>query len=238
MNSYPILYEDKDCAVINKPAGVLVHPVPGGTNEDTVAGWWAAREDVAKTGWSDTERIGIVHRLDKDTSGALLLAKTPEALEYYQEKFKKRKITKKYSAIVFGTPNPTEGKVVSSISRDSGSRTHRQSHLINFGSADAKKAVSLYKTVDTTTLAGEKISLVEFNIKTGRTHQIRAHAKMLGNPILGDDFYFTKPSRRLSRKAGITRQLLHARELSFDNMEGKTVNIECPVPDDFSVMSS
>lgn len=233
------IYEDDSCAVINKPAGVLVHPVAGDDDSaNTVAKWWSRRDDVTKSGWADNTRVGIAHRLDKDTSGALLLAKTPQSLEYYQAQFKKRKVVKIYEAIVFGAPDPSEGKVASSISRDNKDRTHRRSQLINFGAGTSKKAVSLYKMVNKKTIGSDKISLVEFNIKTGRTHQIRAHAKMLGCPVLGDSFYSTKPSRRLSKKLGISRQLLHARTLKFVNMSGKTVNVEAPTPLDINLMSS
>lgn len=232
MSSYKIIYEDNDCAVINKPSGVLVHSVPGENNADTISKWWAGYDGVVKSGWADSSRIGIVHRLDKDTSGALLLAKSPVALEYYQRQFKKRNITKKYIAIVFGTPKPTEGKIVSYIARDSKNRTHRQSQLISFGTERTKTAVSLYKILKTANLLKTEISVVEFNIKTGRTHQIRAHAKMIGCPILGDDHYFIKPSRRISSKLGIHRQLLHARTLCFKNMTGELININVPIPED------
>jgi len=233
MHSFDILYEDESCAVINKPAGKLVHPVPGNSTDESVSKWWSQRDDVAKNGWDDNTRAGIVHRLDKDTSGALLLAKSPQALEYFQGLFKKRKVKKVYQAVVLGTPSPATGKIVSSIERNSKSRTHRSSRLIDFGaSTTAKKAVTLYKVTKLDKVSGAEVSQVEFNIKTGRTHQIRAHAKMIGCPILGDDFYFTKPSRRLSKKLGIERQLLHARTIGFTNMDGKAVNIETPTPAD------
>ncbi|MEK7137931.1 MAG: RluA family pseudouridine synthase [Patescibacteria group bacterium] len=229
---YIMLYEDNYCLVINKPAGVLVHELLGHKTHDTVAAWWLTQKDTTKISWPVAGREGIVHRLDRDTSGALVLAKSPQALEYLQKQFHDRKTSKKYFALVFGTPDKSAGKIESAVTRDPKNRVGRKSTLIDF-SGNAKKAVSKYRVLSVGEYHGQPISAIEFIILTGRTHQIRLHAKMLGCPILGDRDYATKLSRRLSNKLGIERQMLHAQELAFRSPENKEIiSVKAPLFED------
>lgn len=228
----PILYEDNSCAVINKPAGILSHGLNTNDESPSIAKWWKNKPNIVKNGWI-TGREGIVHRLDFDTSGVMVLAKTPEALVKLQKQFHDRKIYKNYLAAVCGQPQQKSGKITSKITRAGKNRTKRASHLISFTDNKAREAVSLYRVIKSLKVDGNDISLIEFNIKTGRTHQVRLHAKMLGTPILGDRDYSTKPCRKLSEKLKVTRQMLHAKELKFRSpSHNKLVDINVLLPDD------
>jgi len=231
---YKILYEDSGCAVINKPAGVLVHNLPERVSDTTIAAWWLGQPDTEKNIWPVAGREGIVHRLDRDTTGALLLARNPEALNKLQKQFHDRTVKKYYLALVFGKPAKNEGEIESVISRQPKERTKRKASIIDFGGlSDAKKAITAYRLIGSVKYKESDISLIRFEIKTGRTHQVRLHAKMLGCPILGDRDYATKPSKRLSDKLGVERQMLHARELVFQSPENKRkVRVKAPLCDD------
>lgn len=269
---YSILYQDKLCAVINKPAGINVYNPPG-QHLPNIADWWKDQLRVLQSGWRDTDRPGIVHRLDRDTSGALLLAKNQSALENLQGQFARRSTQKSYIGIVAGKPDKSSGEILSYVSRDKDRHTKRNSHLINFLERNAKKAITKYKIINSLVIPtapiviGKKaeeslskiserdlsatrlrsarddnkshVSVVKFIIKTGRTHQIRLHAKMLGTPILGDKDYGTKPSRTLSQKLGVKRQLLHANKLTFTSPDThQKVCISAPIPDDIDFIAS
>lgn len=228
-----ILYSDDYCSVINKPAGVLTHALNEKDISDTIASWWLAEPEVAKIGWQFKGREGIVHRLDRDTSGALLLAKNPEALLKLQKQFHDREVGKIYIAVVFGKPDKEQGRVVSKISRDIKRRTKRVTSLIDFMGDKSVEAISNYKVIKTGNINKNVLSVINFEIETGKTHQIRLHAKMLGAPILGDVDYGTKPSKRLSKFLNISRQLLHAKELTFNELTtGKRIDICAPIPYD------
>jgi len=255
--SYDILHNDRACVVINKPPNINVYNPPG-RHDPSISSWWIKQPGVDKTGWRDKSRAGIVHRLDKDTSGALLLAKNQTVLAALQKQFAQGSTQKEYIGIVAGRPDKPSGEIVSYINRDAKRRTKRKSQYINFLNSNAKKAVTQYKLIRSSIchpredgdlvirttntdsrLRGNDnknittISTVLFNIKTGRTHQIRLHAKMLGTPILGDKDYSTKHSRAIGQKLGINRQLLHARALNFISpATQKRINITAPVPDD------
>lgn len=226
----PILYEDNSCAVINKPSGLLTHGLNTSDGTPSIASWWKNRAGVSRNGWIKG-REGIVHRLDRDTSGAMVLAKTPKDLIALQKLFHDRKITKTYLALVFGTPPQKQGRITSVVTRDKKHRTKRTSRLINFSQAKSQKAVSNYKVLDKINIQSISVSAVEFMIETGRTHQVRLHARSLGTPILGDADYGTKPSQRASKLINITRQMLHAKELKFISLPtNKLLDIKAPVP--------
>lgn len=228
----PVLYEDKLCAIVNKPAGLLTHAVNENDRSESLAGWWLSRTGIQKTGWPYRGREGIVHRLDKDTSGTIVLAKTPEALGNLQEQFQSHNIEKKYTALVFGRPQKDSGRIVSHIARNTKRRTKKVSSLLGLQS-DSREAVSNYKLVKTGHVDNIEISTMEFSIETGRTHQIRLHAKVLETPILGDKDYSTKHSRVASDKLGVARQMLHSCFLRIHSPQtGKAVGVEAELPQD------
>lgn len=202
-----ILHEDDDCVVISKPLGVLSHSKGAFNPEGTVASW--ARSHVTGI---DGDRAGIVHRLDRATSGVMIVAKNPKALAWLQKQFSQRKVKKTYLAVVQGElPNP-EAVIDMPIERNP-----KKPQTFRVGS-NGKNAITGYKVLET----NSKFSLLELKPLTGRTHQLRVHLSHLGHPIVGDTFYGGKPAERL---------YLHALslELTLPNRERKTFNVEMPV---------
>ncbi len=220
-----ILHEDEDCMVLNKPAGVVVHPGEGGRYlKGTVANAVKSKVDV---GVGDDMRPGIVHRLDKDTSGALIVAKTKKGYDSLIKQFQERNVFKSYLVLVNGVLEHETGIIDSPIGRD---LKQRKKMAI---SAGAKKAISKYSVIDSFTL-GEKrtFSLLEVQIKTGRTHQIRVHMAAIGHPVVGDVVYGTKSVNRFFKdKYGLNRQFLHAQKLEFISGD-KKVKIKSPLAGD------
>ncbi|MEX0649661.1 MAG: RluA family pseudouridine synthase [Candidatus Andersenbacteria bacterium] len=213
----PIIHEDKDIVVINKPAGVTVHPGQGVAG-NTVADWFTNRYPGVNVG--DKERPGIVHRLDQDTSGVLLLAKTPEAFERLKEQFKHHRVRKEYLALVFGVPGEPKGRITRPLARS------KRNPLRRTVDPEGKPAVTEW-TVE------EKLSgytLLRVFPLTGRTHQIRVHLHFLGFPIIGDKFYVFKRKRP---PRGVNRHLLHAEKLTFITPAGKRKTFTAPLPEDF-----
>ena len=178
----PILYEDADCVVINKPVGVLSHSKGVFNPEATVATWLRSRLN----GLSG-ERGGIVHRLDRATSGVMICAKTPEALQWLQKQFATRNTKKTYAAVIQGSLNPDEAVVEMPIGRNpKAPATFRVD-------VQGKFAKTAYRTVD----RNNAYSLLELNPETGSTHQLRVHLKHLHHPIVGDILYGGEPAERL-----------------------------------------
>jgi len=205
-----VLYEDDDCVVINKPIGVLSHSKGAFNPEATVATWLRSR----LKGLSG-ERGGIVHRLDRATSGVMICAKTPEALSWLQKQFATRNVKKTYVAVVTGTLSPSEAVIDMPIGRNpKAPATFRVD-------AQGKYAKTAYQTLQ----ANGRYSLVELRPETGRTHQLRVHLKHLGHPIVGDSLYGNEPADRL---------YLHAENLEITipkNHERKVFT--APVPLEF-----
>src|SRR5512138_2277128 len=195
-----ILFENDDLLVINKPAGMVVHPAAGhasGTLVNAVLGY-----DPGMEGIGGEERPGLVHRLDKETSGLILLAKNERAHRWLQDQFRLRKVGKTYLALVDGKPPTPFGRVESYIGRDP---SHRK-QMANVPESRGREAVSEYKTVE----SFRNHTLLEFHPLTGRTHQIRLHCAFLGCPIVGDEVYGRKkPSIE------IDRHFLHAYRLKI-----------------------
>lgn len=212
-----IIYEDKCLLVIDKPAGLVVHPNDRGEPKETVVSWVLEKElALKKLNWPDKNRIGIVHRLDKDTSGLLILAKTPEVLKKLQQQFQKRKIKKEYLALVLGKVEKG-GTITSGISRHPKKEKQR---TLTFSQDEQKESKTVYDilylaSLDINSKTRIDLTLLKVTPETGRMHQIRVHLKYEGLPILGDQTYFTKPSKRISKKMGITRQFLHAHKIEF-----------------------
>jgi 23S rRNA pseudouridine1911/1915/1917 synthase len=206
----PILYEDQDCVVINKSAGVLTHSKGAFNPEPTVATWLAARSP-AMTG----ERAGIVHRLDRGTSGVMICAKTPEALGWLQKQFSERKVKKTYVALVSGQLDETRAIIDMPIERNP-----RRPQTFRVG-RQGKAAVTEYQVIKT---AGA-LSLLELRPTTGRTHQLRVHLKHLHHPILGDKLYGGASAPRL---------FLHAKELELTLPNRQRQTFRAPVPREFA----
>lgn len=217
-----ILFEDKDYLVIDKPAGIVVHPSETGYSKGTVAN---ALLDKVDEGVGEEFRPGIVHRLDKDTSGALIVAKTKEGYTHFVEQFKKRKVKKEYLALVKGILIHKEGIIDSPISRDVKSR--KKMGLVS--EKEGKRAVSKYKVKE----EFDDLSLVEVEIETGRTHQIRVHMSAIDHPVVCDNTYgIGSYNRRFKEKYGLRRQFLHAERLEFKDLEGKKKKIVVDLPEE------
>ena len=224
----PILYEDEFLMVIDKPAGMIVHEGAGHSHEEEqereegsqlLTDWIKeARPELIEAFSAEEElyfRPGIVHRLDKETSGLLVIAKTPEIKAQLQAIFKERAIAKQYVTLVCGRPDPEQGSVETFISRDP---HHRRQMAVSFV-GKGKEAQTGYTVVQTYPYRykgqAHLLSLIQVTLHSGRMHQIRVHMKHLGCPVIGDPVYKTKPSRNISKELGLERQFLHAEKLSF-----------------------
>lgn len=217
MKKIKIIFENNDFVVVNKPAGVLAHPTQAKETNTLVQWLIETYPNVNKLAWPEHDRLGIVHRLDKDTSGVMILAKNPETLVKLQELFKAREVKKTYQALVLGQ-TPAEGKIEAAIVRDAQKDQMKvQETTYSFTKGTVRPAVTFYKTIRLYAYSTNYLSLVEAMPQTGRMHQIRVHLKYLGFPILGDPMYFTKESKKISQELGINRQFLHAIRLEFEN---------------------
>ncbi len=226
----PILYEDKSVLVVNKPYGMVVHPVKDGQYlSGTVVN--AVLNKINKKEFEGL-RPGIVHRIDKDTSGALIVAKTKKAQEKIIAQFKERKIQKYYIALVNGILKHPEGVVEAAIGRAGVDRKKMRVTADDEG----KLAVSVYKVLETFKLERGRYlcSLLRVQIKTGRTHQIRVHMTALGHSIVGDSVYGNyKTNQFFKKKYGLERQFLHAHEVGFQSPEkDKEVFVTAKLPED------
>jgi 23S rRNA pseudouridine1911/1915/1917 synthase len=215
------IYEDNNLMVISKPPGLVVHP-GAGQHETTLVDWLKKQEpNIVNFQWPDPARLGIVHRLDKDTSGLLVLAKNPQTLIQLQNLFKNHQVRKTYLALVFGKLDPPKGEIESIIGRDPHARRRQISRNIFFDIEPGKKrrAKTNYQVLKEYNYHGQTLSLIEASLKTGRMHQIRVHFKFIGHPIIGDPIYNIKASRKISKKLGLKRQFLHASRLEFNNLK-------------------
>lgn len=203
-----IIYQDPDMLVVNKPAGLLMHPVSGKFNEPTVALFAAGH-----TTDPDPERPGIVHRLDRDTSGLVVIAKNESSKKFLQDQFRRRDVSKTYLMLVEGHLRETEALIDLPIGRkaDTASRS-----VLPTG----RPAQTYYKVIEEFPAA----SLVEAQPKTGRTHQLRVHFSHLGHPILGDKLYGHRPPD------GLKRMFLHALRLELLDSHQKFLKFEAPLP--------
>jgi 23S rRNA pseudouridine1911/1915/1917 synthase len=205
----PIIYEDDDCVVINKPVGLLTHSKGDFNPEATVETWLRSHTKIVG------ERAGIVHRLDRATSGVMICAKTPEALRWLQKQFAQRRTKKTYYAVVTGELKQPEAIIDMPLERNpKAPATFRVGH-------GGKTAQTHYKVLE----ANEKYSLLELKPETGRTHQLRVHLHHLGHPIVGDTLYEGEPHERM---------MLHAEslELTLPSRERKVFTT--PMPKEFA----
>jgi 23S rRNA pseudouridine1911/1915/1917 synthase len=202
-----IIYEDEDVCVINKPQGMVVHPAGGNVTHTLVNALLAHCRDLKKCFTAGEQRPGIVHRLDKETSGVIITAKNVSAHEFLSKQFKERKVKKVYLALVQGRPDSEKGSLETWIFRDPGHRKRFASAAINTHPPfKARKALTNFKVIKT----WEEVSLLSLMPHTGRTHQLRVHMKYLGCPIIGDDLYGTKKSRSSAGEL-----MLHAYKLAI-----------------------
>ena len=217
-----VLYEDDFLLAVNKQPGMVVHPAVGnwtGTLVNALLG-----RGSGDFGEMDPLRPGIVHRLDKDTSGCLVVAKTPQAHAKLSDAFAERKTSKTYLAVVYGHLDPKEGEIRNRIGRHPVDRKRRT--VVAEG---GKEAHSAYKVVKEGSIDGIPASLVEVRIFTGRTHQIRVHLSHLGHPLAGDEMYGG------AKRLPAPRQMLHAWKLTLPHPEtGELLQLEAPLPEDFT----
>ncbi len=214
--SLDVIFENKDVILINKKAGMVVHPSAGHDSGTLVNAVLAHASDIKGIGGE--KRPGLVHRLDKDTSGLIILAKNDQALQDLQKQFKDRTVVKKYLALIEGSPTTSTGKIETFIGRDP--RVRQRMAVVP--ESRGKIAMSEYKVLE----KFEAHSLVEVTIFTGRTHQIRVQMAFIGNSIVGDKVYGRKKS-----SLPIKRQFLHAAHLEIKlpgNTEMQTFNADLP----------
>jgi 23S rRNA pseudouridine1911/1915/1917 synthase len=218
-----IVYEDRALLVVDKPAGMVVHPAPGHSSGTLVNAVLAHCPELAESG---DERPGIVHRLDRDTSGLILIAKNPRVQRALQRQFKERQVSKAYLALLEGHLHPDWGRIEAPIGRDP---NHRQRMTVLPG---GREAVTEYHVLERFAhpigpAAGD-YTLVDAEPRTGRTHQIRVHFGSIGHPVVGDRLYGRHKSR-----LPVARQFLHARRLEFRHpLTGQRMELEAPLADD------
>lgn len=246
-----VLFENEHFLVIDKPAGIQVHP-SGAEKEKTVANWLiAAYPDIANVG-EDSMRPGIVHRLDKDTSGALIIAKTGRAFFELKKLFAERTIKKEYLAVVYGVPDPASGVINKPIARSASFRKQVIAEGHTKWKGTPREAVTHYEALKVIKSKVSKVSLKEtqkmrheeklqeinpamfyslltVSPKTGRMHQIRVHLASIGHSVVGDKSYARKKYKNFQTAS---RQLLHAHKISF-SLFGENYAFTAPVPIDF-----
>ena len=211
-----ILYEDDAVLVLNKPPGRVVHPAAGNA-AGTLVNALMFHDPV----FESLERAGIVHRLDKDTSGVMVVAKSEEAMAELKRQFKARETEKEYLALVWGEP-PTSGCIETLMGRHP---VHRKKMAVL--TQEGREAVSRYETLE----RFDEVSLVRVKIETGRTHQIRVHMAHIGHPIVGDAVYGRARKHHLPEKP--ERQMLHAARLALNHpVSGKRLSFDAPLFDD------
>jgi 23S rRNA pseudouridine1911/1915/1917 synthase len=221
-----VLFEDRHMLAINKPAGMVVHP-GAGTREDTLVHALLAHCRGGLSGVGGVERPGIVHRLDRETSGAILVAKTDAAHRGLAAQFATRTLTKEYLALASGAPALLGGEIRKPIARNTRQR-HRMS-VVEPG-AGGRDAHTTWNVVER---FGSLATLVRCVLHTGRTHQIRVHLKSIGHGVLGDGGYGWKKDLRLPLQP--PRVMLHAERLTFKHpVTGKRMDIHAPLPRDFA----
>lgn len=235
----PILFEDKDIVVVNKPAGISVHP-GAGARQFTVVDWLTSRyPDITNVGdhaaGEISERPGIVHRLDKETSGVLIIAKTQKAFVHLKEQFKRQYAMKEYLALVFGIPGEPVGRIVRSLIRSPHNPLRRMVvqgkwSLVPAKLRGAKEAITNWRKEET---FGGRYALLRVFPATGRMHQIRVHLHYLGFPIVGDALYTFK---RQKSPQGVKRHMLHAEKLTIVLFNGEKKTFVAPLPEDFTIV--
>jgi 23S rRNA pseudouridine1911/1915/1917 synthase len=214
-----IIYEDADCLIINKPANMVVHPSAGHNQGTLVHAVLGYASDLKGIG--EEKRPGVVHRLDKDTSGLIIFAKHDQAHQWLQKQFKDRNVEKTYLAITDGLPPTPNGSIEAGIGRD----PKRRQRMAALPEGKSRKAITVYQELERFI----QHSLVELRPITGRTHQIRVHLAFIGAPVLGDKVYGKKKV-----SIPVERQMLHAQRLVLPLLgKPKPEEFTAPLPEDF-----
>jgi 23S rRNA pseudouridine1911/1915/1917 synthase len=218
-----VVFENDDCAVIDKPAGMVVHP-GAGNKEDTLANVLLTYfPGIEKVG--EPHRPGIVHRLDEDTSGLILIAKTQEAYDYFKSMFMDRKVEKEYLALVHGVPKEKHMIINAPLEKV----PLKQKMKVGTG----KEAITEYSVLKEGEIDGlDEVALLRVKLHTGRTHQIRAHLAHIEHSILGDSVYGSKYKQQDSRI--INRQFLHAYRLKFQLLDKTWIELTSDLPDELN----
>jgi 23S rRNA pseudouridine1911/1915/1917 synthase len=233
-----ILYEDADLAIINKPSGMMVHAGAGATDDARNRGTLVnalLHHFATLSRLGGETRPGIVHRLDKETSGLIVVAKNDESHRKLADQFSRREVKKKYIALVHGWLKKDSGTISASISRDRLRRTRMTTRQ-----PGGREAVSHYKVLRKLDTAFGKFTLVEVKIDTGRTHQIRVHLASLGHPVVGDTLYGapaeirrTQAKNSVKSMISLSRNFLHAAELEVSHPRtGKKIYLQTPLPEE------
>lgn len=225
---FEIIFEHADFLIINKPAGISVHPSEKETSGTLVNGLLEKFPEIKNIG-ENSLRPGIVHRLDKETSGILIVVKNQPAFKYFKQLFQDRKIQKTYLAWAWGNLKNKTGKIEAYLGKSSQNPTkqavsHNPKKLIN-----PKTALTNYQVLE----EQEDKSLIELKPKTGRKHQLRLHLHSLGHPIVGDKKYFNKKIKALNKN--FSRHLLHAQKIEFEYLNNKKYQFESELPGDMSL---
>jgi 23S rRNA pseudouridine1911/1915/1917 synthase len=226
-----IVHQDTDIIIINKPPFLPVHPDHKLSHPKTLVNLLLGNK-IALSDLGGENRPGIVHRLDMDTSGLIIIAKTDTAYKHFRHLFEDRQITKKYICLVEGEMQSKKGLIRAPITRSSIDRKKMSVQATQ----NAKNALSEFKVLETIYWkeAEKFLSLVEVNILTGRTHQIRVHFSSIQHPLIGDTTYGNSNLNKTANLHGLKRQFLHASKLNFKNLDGKPLKISSTLPKDLS----
>lgn len=219
----PVRFQDDHLLVVAKPAGLVVHPGPGHASATMVDALVAAGVPLAPAGGEG--RPGIVHRLDRDTSGLLVIASTDAVHAALVDALRRRDVTRRYLALVDGVPANPIGRIEAPIGRDP---DHRRRFATVPGGKDA---TTRYATIASGLIGDRPVSLLACRLESGRTHQIRVHLTAIGHPVVGDPVYGSRPT--VAAALGLDRPALHAGRLAFDHpVTGQRVDVTEPLPDD------
>ncbi len=224
------LFENDEVVVVNKPIGLVVH-FDGRTQESNLCDWvlenYPKTENVGEPlvlqNGTEIKRPGIVHRLDRETSGVLIIAKTQDSFLNLKEQFQDKKIKKIYKTFVWGKLKNNEGVIDRQIGKSA--KDFKQWSAQRGAKGKLREAITEYKVLN----SNEEFSYLEINLKTGRTHQIRVHMKAINNPVLGDKLYAPKRDFAL----GFGRVALHAHLVEFSLLNGEKIKVEAELPEDF-----
>ena len=221
---FTVIHSDPDFFVVDKPAGLVVHSGAGNSSGTLVNGLLAMSPQIREVG--EKTRPGIVHRLDKGTSGLLLVANTDDAYRFFVDQLSQHKVKRIYQALVWGIPEGPEGIVDAPIGRSSKNR--KKMAIVSNG----KIAKTIYRV--NKSWAGSKVSLLDLELETGRTHQIRVHLSSIGYPVVGDEIYGGN-----RKNFTLSRQFLHACKLRFEHPRtGSVCEFESPLPEDLKNLLS